>query len=157
MFDPTSVENYRAVKAPSALRERLEAIDSAPRRKRNVTRLWPVAAAIAACLMLTAIGLFPKSSSRVTITAQPLVAVARVADTTVPHTTLLLTADGELTLESADAALSQEDGQALTFPHVAQNELTLLWSITDPEVTLTVNGQTYTLHADLTSGAVTVQ
>ncbi len=156
MFDPSQIEEYRAVKAPDDLKVRLEQADTSTPRP-VLRRVIPWVAAAAACLVLTIAGFAMSRAPSVQITASSSFALARSSTAEVlPIVELTLSADSGFTLEAADPSITLPGGATLELPCSAQNTLTLWWEIEASSVTVTIDGHTYTLHADPTTFDVTV-
>ncbi len=156
MFDPSQLEDYRAVKAPVALQARVE--QAVAHSRRPVLRtVIPWIAAVAACLVLTVAGFAWFGRSPVTITASPSFVLARSStQDVVPIVELTIRSEGRFTVDAIGEGVSIPRDTVPVLPLTAENSLSLWWEITSPHTTVTVNGHTYTLHADPVTYDVTV-
>lgn len=169
MFDKQDVDEYRKLTAPSSLKARV--MTAATVKRPTVIRLAPAMSAIAACLALLVIAtsLWMKtpaadvviSTDGMLITSDTQVMTVN-ASPRLPSTysaVITLKADGNFTIQTSDVFyIAKENGEfiLLSSPYHADGELTVYWSVTEPNAQLTVNGTPYTLYADIAAETVSI-
>lgn len=165
MFDSKDIENYRSVKAPDGLFERIAAEASAPKKKARVietNRFLRSASAIAACflMVLTVTFLLRDTPSDLYISVGGEVLSAETEMSVTAPALLSRVAEepmgirfepmgeGEITITVEGGELWRFDGEATLceLPYTAESGSTLYWVATEAEsrLTLEADGESVT-------------
>ena len=161
MFDKTVVDEYRSITAPPVLQQRV--LQSTDKRTRPTVRFLPLVSAVAACLVLLFGAIWFDAYDDVTITTDrtlsstasvplPVSAAARISAE--HYATFTVSARSDLKIETDDPLyILTDEGELLNaFPYETTGTVSVLWYITSPKATMTVNGVAYTLTADEDNG-----